>query len=266
MQLRILVLGKITGDAVNIRTSGSTSSAIIGLETYGDVFPVLASENGWFKISYGDAESAWVCGSYMEVSPVTNENNRGTVSGDYVNIRSGASTVHSVLATVPYGTKLTVLGEENGWYNVSVNGVTGFIRCDYLVFGLSERAATGKGSSAVVDEAMRHVGKAYVYGATGPNAFDCSGFTQYVYKQLGYSLNRTAASQMSNGVPVDRASLLPGDLVFFSNNGSSITHVGICIGNNQMVHASTSRTGVIISDLNSDYYVQRYAGARRIIN
>ena len=99
-----------------------------------------------------------------------------------------------------------------------------------------------------------------------PSGFDCSGFVGYVYKQCGYSLKRTASDIFyNNGTSVDKANLQTGDLVFFSNSSESIGHVGIYIGGNQFIHASSSTVGVIISDLSSSYYVSHYQGAKRII-
>ena len=118
----------------------------------------------------------------------------------------------------------------------------------------------------IVNEAMKHLGKPYVYGASGPKAFDCSGFTSYVYKQFGYSLYRRSRDQALNGVWVAKSDLKPGDLVLFNKKRTkTIGHVGIYIGNNQMIHASTSKTGVIISDITKGSYPSRYNQARRII-
>ena len=83
----------------------------------------------------------------------------------------------------------------------------------------------------------------YVYGTAGPDTFDCSGFTYYVYAHFGYSLNRSSRDQVNNGVAVSKDQLQPGDLVFFSTNGSYPTHVGLYIGEGNIVHASTPRTG-----------------------
>ena len=85
-------------------------------------------------------------------------------------------------------------------------------------------------------------------------------------KHFGYTINRTASTQMDNGTSVSRSELQPGDLVFFNNGSSSkrATHVGIYIGGGQFVHASTSTTGVIVSDMNSSYYTSTYVGARRL--
>ncbi len=119
----------------------------------------------------------------------------------------------------------------------------------------------------VAQKALQYVGYPYVYGGSGPNSFDCSGFTMYIYGLYGYKLPHGATGQMYNhGTPVDKANLQPGDLVFFSPwpSGSGVGHVGIYIGNSEFVHASTSTTGVIISSLNTGSYVTRYLGARRI--
>ena len=121
---------------------------------------------------------------------------------------------------------------------------------------------SGRGST-VVETAKKYLGCKYVYGGTTPSGFDCSGFTQYVYKQHGVSLNRTAASQTSNGTAVSKANLQPGDLVFFGKG--SISHVGIYIGGGSFIHAANSRTGVITSTLNSGYYCNNYSCARRIM-
>ena len=129
----------------------------------------------------------------------------------------------------------------------------------------SVAASSGKGSQ-IAQYALQYVGCPYVYGGSSPSGFDCSGFTTYVMKHFGSSINRTASSQMDNGTSVSKSQLQPGDLVFFNSGNSSkrATHVGIYTGNGQFVHASTSTTGVIISDLNSSYYSSTYVGARRL--
>ncbi|HHU49391.1 MAG TPA: LysM peptidoglycan-binding domain-containing protein [Clostridiales bacterium] len=119
----------------------------------------------------------------------------------------------------------------------------------------------------IVKFALKFEGYPYRRGKEGPNSFDCSGFTYYIYKQFGYRLNRVSRDQALNGVAVSRSNLAPGDLVFFSNrtSGNSIGHVGIYIGNGNMIHASNSREGVKRSSINSDYYRKHWKCARRII-
>lgn len=118
---------------------------------------------------------------------------------------------------------------------------------------------------AVIKEAQSLLGKKYVYGASGPSAFDCSGLVMYVFDKTGVNLPHNAAEQAGYGVKVDKSDLLPGDLVFFSYYGSKgINHSGIYIGDGNFIHASTN-SGVITTALNSDYYSSNYKGARRII-
>ena len=111
------------------------------------------------------------------------------------------------------------------------------------------------------------LGYRYVYGGASPSGFDCSGFTSYVYKQFGYKLNRSASDQLDNGTPVSRNELQPGDIVIFKKGNSSkrATHVGLYIGNNQFIHASTAKVGVIISRMSDAYYTTGFVGGRRIV-
>lgn len=117
----------------------------------------------------------------------------------------------------------------------------------------------------VVSYAYRFMGTPYVWGATGPSAFDCSGFTAYVYGALGVSLPHYTGSQYQMGSGVSKGSLASGDLVFF-NTYSSVSHVGIYIGNGLFIHASSGSHKVTVSNLNESYYSENYAGARRILN
>lgn len=122
----------------------------------------------------------------------------------------------------------------------------------------------------VVETAERFLGRPYRSGSKGPKAFDCSGFTSYVYKSLNIRLNNCSRSQYTEGVSVSRDGVHKGDLVFFggSRNGG-IGHVGIVYdvcddGSFRFIHASSSR-GVTISSSKEGYYAKRYKGARRIL-
>lgn len=115
--------------------------------------------------------------------------------------------------------------------------------------------------------AVQFNGSKYVYGAASPSiGFDCSGFAYYICKQFGYTLPRTARMQFRSGTAVDKADLQPGDLVFFATyGGRSVSHVGFYIGNNQFIHAATTRQGVIISSLDNSYWSKALVGAKRIV-
>jgi cell wall-associated NlpC family hydrolase len=112
----------------------------------------------------------------------------------------------------------------------------------------------------VVGIAMQYLGIPYVWGGSTPNGFDCSGFTAWVYAQVGVSLPHNAAAQFSYGVPVDRFDLQAGDLVFFDGLG----HVGLYIGGGQFIHAPHTGDVVKISSI-TGWYDSGYVGARRIV-
>jgi len=108
-------------------------------------------------------------------------------------------------------------------------------------------------------------GSPYRIGSTGPNSFDCSGFVQKAYKEVyGINLPRTSSSQFMRGIPVRRKKNLEyGDLVFFNTSGRGVSHVGIYFKNGEFIHASTS-LGVVISDIDMNYYKSRFIEGRRI--
>jgi len=128
----------------------------------------------------------------------------------------------------------------------------------------ASRGAINKGNE-VVNYAYKFLGKPYVYGATGPNAFDCSGLTQYVYNKFGVDISRTTYTQVEEGSKVKRSDLRAGDLVFFNTEGS-ISHVGIYIGDGEFIHAPRTGKPVMVSSLADGYYSARYATARRIFD
>lgn len=224
------------------------------------------------------------------------------ISETKVNVRKEADKNSEVVVKLTQNTSVEVYAEENGWSKIKVDGKEGYISSDLLSDqkvevtkttnnttnnktnnttkknNVTSRSSTtvreekqttqavssGKGST-VVATAKNYIGSKYVYGATGPTSFDCSGFTSYVYKLHGISLNRTAQAQYSNGTSVSRGNLQPGDLIMFGSSASSINHVAIYIGNGNIVHAANPSRGVTIDSINSGYYDKNYVGARRIM-
>ena len=119
-------------------------------------------------------------------------------------------------------------------------------------------AAANGAAQKAVDTALAQVGDPYSWGATGPNAFDCSGLTSFAYKAAGITIPRTSKAQSTFGTPVSKANLQPGDLVFFY---SPVSHVGMYIGNGQMVHSPKPGTAVHVAKVDS---MPSFAGARRV--
>ncbi len=125
----------------------------------------------------------------------------------------------------------------------------------------------------MVDFSKTFIGTRYRLGATGPKAFDCSGFTGYVFRQFGIDLQRDSRSQGTQGTRVNINDAQPGDLIFFSGRraGKSIGHVGIVIesadenGSVKFIHASTSKGVRIDRYPQEPYYAKRFVGIRRIV-
>ena len=116
--------------------------------------------------------------------------------------------------------------------------------------------------------AKKKLGRKYVWGATGNDTFDCSGLTSYVYKKNGIRLPRRAISQSKVGKQVSRSRLRPGDLVFFDTSKEHrgyVNHVGIYIGHNKFIHASSAKKKVVITSLNKPFYAHRFKLGRRYI-
>ena len=118
---------------------------------------------------------------------------------------------------------------------------------------------------AIIKTAKKYIGTRYRFGGTTPKGFDCSGFVQYVFKQNGFSLPRTADEQYNLGKRVKkRAELEPGDLVFFSTYEKGASHIGVYLGKNRFIHVSSSK-GVRIDSLDDSYWKPRWYGGKHIV-
>ena len=127
---------------------------------------------------------------------------------------------------------------------------------------------SNKRSMKMVKLAKNKLGRRYVWGATGAkNTFDCSGFTSYVCKKNGIKIPRTSIKQSKYGKYISRKDLKPGDLIFFDTSKRRkgyVNHVGIYLGHNKFIHASSAKKKVIITSLDKNFYSNRYKGARRV--
>lgn len=285
----------VDADALRLRAKADSGSVVLSMAYKGDKVDVLADVgNGWYQVSLNGV-TGYMSGEYLKASWNTQAANTTTVTqqvapaasspasgnvkvnlsaGEVLNLRSGASTQSGKLASIPGGTVLALEGTSDSWYKVTYNGVTGYVSAEYMVSTtesvgtVAPVASSNSAGSSIVALAKQFIGCPYVYGASGPNAFDCSGFTSYVYRQVGISIPHGATSQYRGGTPVSRENVQPGDLVFIADPaycaGYPISHVGIYIGNGQFIHASSNRgEGVTISNIFTGHYGTYYAGARR---
>ena len=229
--------GVVTGSAVNLRSGPGTGYRVVSTAAKGAKCYIIGLNDGWYKVIYG-SNICYIRSDYLELTEIPYENQASPNSPKF--FRRGKST-----GTAPSASAL----------NGTSSGATGTSQSS------SGSSFTGQ---AIVAEAQKHLGAPYVYGGASPAGFDCSGLVYYVLKTLGYSPNRTPEAQYAHGTYVSKADLLPGDIVFFSGNGSTITHVGIYAGNGQFIHAPNSRSTVSYASLTSGYWSDHYFGARRV--
>ncbi len=213
------------------------------------------------------------------------------VNTSSIYVRKGPSTDTEIIDSLILNATVKVTAENGDWYKVEVDGKIGYIAKRLLSDKQATTTSRGevvreeeseanktdntqnntvsqtlKGSQ-IVEYAKKYLGCKYVYGASGPSTFDCSGFTMYVLKNFGVTLSHSATAQSKVGTYVAKENLQLGDLVFFTDyeTGNGIGHCGIYIGDGNFIHAS-SGTGycVKISTLTSGSYLKRYETARRV--
>ena len=201
-------------------------------------------------------------------------------------VRYSAHYGATVIGCLEDGTKLTVLNTYGEFYRIDCYEMTGYIAMsqvaqkedgEYYVNCAADSSETKIMETFSTQDAlslkglvrsfsMEYQGVPYASGGTSPRGFDCCGFTQYVYNNLGFSISRTVAAQLQDGVIVAKSDLQCGDLIFFQNTtgwGHFASHVGIYIGNGQMIHSGNG--GVAVVDLEHAYFEYHYMCARRVI-
>ena len=270
--------GVVNTDVLNFRSGAGTGYNLLGQFVRGEIVQVVEHVNSdWVKVSF-NGRTGYVCTKYIvirEVPQTTNRNNAlrpvsieasGYVSTGSLNFRSQPEFADNVMYALPMYTQVWVIEDVGyGWGKIYYNNTAGYVSLEYITMGQAPQApATISLGENIVNYAKKYLGKPYVYGGNGPNSFDCSGFTKYVFKNFGINIERTSYGQLNNGYYVSKDSLQPGDIVFFKQGGS-VDHVGIYIGGGQMIHASSPGDVVKYDSIVSGYYNRYYYTARRVI-
>ena len=189
-----------------------------------------------------------------------------TVSAFAVNVTAKTNTTmyskarqsSEKVATVKEGTSRKVLKTTKYYYKIKLNGKIGYIK---------KRAALVEDAdvqNALAETAKAQIGKKYKWGGKGPDEFDCSGLTSYVYAQNRKKIPGTTRAQYTSAGKIRKSGLKKGDLVFFSNDDSkNVGVVGIYIGDNQVVMAANSRKGVTQVSLTTNYYNKHFISGGR---
>lgn len=235
--------GYVSAEGLIVREEPTTDSKEIDSLSRNDKVKIVGQTGNWYKIDL-DGKTGYVSAKYISDKKVPETTSRS------------GSTLRNTTATQ----ETTTQEETPKIEEKTVETAPAEIK-------EPTPSASGTTGAEVVEYAKQYLGYKYVSGGASPvSGFDCSGFTQYIYKHFGISLNRSSTAQIENGVAVEKSDLQPGDLVIFNNNANTaIGHVGIYIGDGNFIHASNPSDGVKITTLTTGYYQKRYVGARRVI-
>lgn len=244
---------KVKADAATLRKEPKTDGQKIRSLDSGTVGKITGRSNGWYRLEFSDSTQGWVRGDLV-----------ASATAPVVAKAAPAKPVEK-----PTLTPTTTEPGEETVVTVEKTETGGAVAKaerkpkPKTKPAQDKKAAPEKETSKVIGMAKSLLGTRYVWGGTSRGGFDCSGFVGYVMRNAGISLPRTAIEQSSRGTYVSRGELRSGDLIFFNTRGGRISHVGIYIGNNNFIHASSGKGRVIISEL-SGYYANRYVTGRRV--
>ncbi len=231
--------GVINASSVNLRSGAGTGNSVVTTGSRGDKAYIIGFNSGWYKVIFGQ-HICYIRSDYLDLTEAPYENKASSKSPLF--FRGGNSTgVTPSASTLNGGTSSAPSASGSGSTTASASG------------------------AKIVETAKKYLGVPYIWGGASPSGFDCSGFVYYVTRSLGYNTSRTLTAMYSQGTPVEKSDLQPGDIVFFKNTyKSGISHVGIYAGNGQFIHSPHTGKVVSFADLYSDYYTSHYYGACRL--
>lgn len=250
MEEYIVRYAEVKADYLNVRKKPTAGSGRMGLVTVGEKLEIIEKEEDWLKIKYTEEEIGYVSADYV------------TISEEFLYAKTleeleEIERLKKIEQEKRQEAELAVSEEENREEVAVENSIAEMVE--------TTPETLSQIRQKVVDHAMQFLGNRYVpAGSSLAGGTDCSGFTCFVYADLGYSISRTPQGQLSSaGRSIAYEEIQPGDIICYSSNGGkSCTHVGIYIGNGQIIHSANSRKGVITQ--NADY--DRIIGVKNVID
>lgn len=275
-----LVISKVT-NYLNIRSSPKDegNSNIIGKFPGKAAGEILETTDGWYKIKSGDitgyvtADSQYTAtGAEAKDLAMNAASLMAIVNTDKLNVRKEPSTESSIWTQISKEERYAVIQQMDGWVQIELdageeseetdaayiatrdnNVEVRYALEEAIKFSPLEEKANQEASlrNKIVNYALQFVGNRYVWGGTSlTKGADCSGFTQSVMKNFGISLPRVSRDQANAGRGIKSSEMRPGDLIFYTNSRGTVNHVSMYIGNGQIVHAASKRSGIRISTWN----------------
>lgn len=257
-----LGIAQVDGN-LNVRETPSTEADVVGKMPNNAGCEILEQDGEWTRIKSGKVEG-YVSSEYLlsgDAALAKAQEVRqtvATVTTTTLYVREEPNTDSTIITMMPLGEELEVIETLDGWVKINVDSDEGYVSSDYVDISVElAKAQTmtevryGQGVSDVrvslVSYATQFVGNPYVWGGTSlTRGADCSGFVLSVFANYGISLPHSSVAQANCGRKISASEAQPGDL-FFYGNGSRINHVAIYIGNGQVVHASSPKSGIKIS-------------------
>lgn len=252
---------------LNIRKGPSTGDRVIGKMPSYAACEILEEVDGWAHIKSGEVEGYVSCDYLLTGAAAIVKANElikpvAVVKADALMVRSEPDLEAAVLTKVPLNEELTYVETIGEWVKVSVDGIDAYVYGKYVE--IQENLPTaitmaelryGEGVTDIrvdiVEYAKKFLGNPYKWGGTSlTKGADCSGFVQAIYKHFGIKISRTSKSQSKDGKKISTSDLKPGDLLFYADETGTINHVTMYIGNGQVIHASSPKSGIKISKYN----------------
>lgn len=252
---------------LNVRETPSLKGRLVGKMPKNSACEVLEMLDGWAHITSGEVEG-YVSLDYLLTGPeaimkaADIVHTVAVVNVDGLNVREQADADSGVLTQVPQGEELDYLETLEEWIKVSLDGEEAYVSAEYVtVKDKLDTAVTmsellyGVGVSdarvELVELAKGCLGNPYVWGGTSlTKGADCSGFVLTLYKKFNVTLSHSARAQSKEGTKITYSEIQPGDLIFYANSKGTINHVAVYIGDGQVIHASSPKTGIKISKYN----------------